>query len=872
MPPAASPSSASPLPRRLVLATAFASILLLLALAGQLRHALPPIPTGGSSSSRKNHRQQQPPPPLPPFQPQPRTPLCADTCVSANDGTCDEGRPPNARPKRINDNNTYYLVSCDLGTDCSDCGPWPGGASNTSAWDGGDEGPIAFLRKRGYEVRARRAVVPGAGGAPLAFWFAYADPALDVDVSRSAHETGVVESGLTALAVRALEGPCGARRRWRRRKSRVRRASDPERLRLLAGGPAGPLSSSSEAEQEPLSFADSPEPGAAHPFAEPLPPSSSREPLPFADAPEPGATYPASLDDDESDDDESDDGSGLLLDVGSNFGWFSLLAASFGCRAVAWEPVPRFRAFLEWSVARNRLLERVQVRAAAVTADRAAPSPSSPSPSSPSPSSPSRSPSAKSNAAIEIVAGNRGIWGTAGIEGANLDTSIANDGDYERVLVKRERLDSVARELVAKGLLRPDNAAAAATAARGAVGSYLPASESVPIVYPRVDLLKVDVEGFEPAVVRSAVAAAAGGGGGRGGARGRRPGPRPPLPLAPPPPQLLHHVRSAALEYSPGVHERLQQWDRAADPPRMLLSLLRSMGAAVDSAGGGGGGGGGGGAGAPRPRVRIAHLPDAFVRAPPSAFLRNGTHDEDSMVAPLPKPAGSGGGLREVTRAALAHDLQDAARMARAGSGVAAAEPQAEEERVCDALRRAGLPSRGVPEGLHPCGFRSTFGHNTNVFASVRMDEVVREEEWAREEEGGGSVAVAAASTLRWRSPLPWFVPPGQDEGMGGRLCSTMTRDVFWPQSSSSPLPPAAERARILLSHRCRCPREAPEEGDRTTADEDLQACRSLEDSADACARGGSTGFVTMTEQEVEELLAHDERREAAEREEEDAV
>lgn len=28
---------------------------------------------------------------------------------------------------------------------------------------------------------------------------------------------------------------------------------------------------------------------------------------------------------------------------------------------------------------------------------------------------------------------NRGIWGTAGIDGANLDKGIANDGDYQRV-------------------------------------------------------------------------------------------------------------------------------------------------------------------------------------------------------------------------------------------------------------------------------------------------------------------------------------------------------------------------------------------------------------------------------------------------------
>lgn len=297
----------------------------------------------------------------------------------------------------------------------------------------------------------------------------------------------------------------------------------------------------------------------------------------------------------------------------------------------------------------------------------------------------------------------------------------------------------------------------------------------------------------------------------------------------------------------------------------MLLRLMRSMGGGSE-------------------RVRVAHLPDAFVRAPPSAFgggnvgSSNAADDDDhNAIAPLPKISASTRrvGLREVTRAALAHDLQDAARFSAAGSGVVAA--AAEPAPTCDAMRRSGLPAQGIPEGLHPCGFRSTFGHNTNVFATVD-EAVVRPEEWAKEdeeEEAGGGTA-SAASTLPPRAPLPWFVPEGQDAGMGGRLCSIMTRDVFWPQSSSPPT--AAERARILLSHRCRCPRSPPpgdDEGRNATRDaSDLLECRAIEDAADACARGGSTGFVAMAEQEVEETLAHDERREAAEMEaqEEDAA
>eukprot|EP00798_Chlamydomonas_sp_ICE-L_P022341 gene22341-29430_t len=37
----------------------------------------------------------------------------------------------------------------------------------------------------------------------------------------------------------------------------------------------------------------------------------------------------------------------LFVDVGANFGWYSALASSMGCRVDAFEPVPHFRAFLE---------------------------------------------------------------------------------------------------------------------------------------------------------------------------------------------------------------------------------------------------------------------------------------------------------------------------------------------------------------------------------------------------------------------------------------------------------------------------------------------------------------------------------------------
>ena len=56
------------------------------------------------------------------------------------------------------------------------------------------------------------------------------------------------------------------------------------------------------------------------------------------------------------------DGSrGLVLDVGGNFGWYSLYAAAMGCRVIAWEPVPIFRDFFKYGVAINGFGHLIQV-------------------------------------------------------------------------------------------------------------------------------------------------------------------------------------------------------------------------------------------------------------------------------------------------------------------------------------------------------------------------------------------------------------------------------------------------------------------------------------------------------------------------------
>ena len=67
-------------------------------------------------------------------------------------------------------------------------------------------------------------------------------------------------------------------------------------------------------------------------------------------------------------------------------------------RVVAFEPVPRFRAFLEYNLHLNGLMPHVQVKANAV--------------------------SHTANKDVEMVFPSRGIWGTAGIGGHNIDKAI----------------------------------------------------------------------------------------------------------------------------------------------------------------------------------------------------------------------------------------------------------------------------------------------------------------------------------------------------------------------------------------------------------------------------------------------------------------
>lgn len=52
----------------------------------------------------------------------------------------------------------------------------------------------------------------------------------------------------------------------------------------------------------------------------------------------------------------------LVVDVGANMGYYTLLAASLGCRVMAWEPVPYFAAYLKYGLLANNLTHLVDVR------------------------------------------------------------------------------------------------------------------------------------------------------------------------------------------------------------------------------------------------------------------------------------------------------------------------------------------------------------------------------------------------------------------------------------------------------------------------------------------------------------------------------
>ncbi|KAG2452620.1 hypothetical protein HYH02_002857 [Chlamydomonas schloesseri] len=357
--------------------------------------------------------------------------VCTNSCSKARNGVCEEGRVARAVAEAgVSQEaaNREVLVYCDLGTDCEDCGPWETTSPSFSTpWEA--EPAMGPIRLlQSKDVQVR---VRAAGvPADAAFRFAYTDPEADVDVSKSAHSKGVVERGISEILYGLLRDRCFSSN-----------ASSSSSTRGAAGA-SGHVAAA----------------GGSH-----------------------GGQQPQNLEPQQP----------LFVDVGANFGWFTLMAARLGCRVVAYEPVPLFRAFLTFALHLNGLGGgRVLVRPVAAS-------------------------DVGGGRRLRLVVPSRGIWGTAGVEGLNIDGAIEGSKS-ETIEVDAVRLDE-------------EDALMAAGA--------------------RVAALKVDVEGWEPAVIR--------------GAEG-----------------LLKRgsVEDIIMEYSPGVPERHFQWQDIAAHPAMLDHLIAQLG------------------------------------------------------------------------------------------------------------------------------------------------------------------------------------------------------------------------------------------------------------------------------------------------------
>ena len=130
---------------------------------------------------------------------------------------------------------------------------------------------------------------------------------------------------------------------------------------------------------------------------------------------------------------------GLVLDIGANFGYYTFMSAAMGCRVVAWEPVPKFSAFLRYGLLRNLFVNSVEHRERVV--------------------------SSESGRELTMEVPTTGIWGTAGIGGKNIAADQKKSGT-EKVKAMSERVDD-----------------------------FVPPQ--------KVLVMKIDVEGFEPGVLAS---------------------------------------------------------------------------------------------------------------------------------------------------------------------------------------------------------------------------------------------------------------------------------------------------------------------------------------------------------------------------------
>ena len=523
-----------------------------------------------------------------------------------------------------------------------------------------------------------------------------------------------------------------------------------------------------------------------------------------------------------------------MLDVGANFGYYSLFAASLGCRVVAWEPVPRFRSFFEAALLLNpRLAARVEVRGAAAC------------------DSDSGSPGSGSSSGVALAVPERGVWGTASVEGANIDRELERREEEERRRVEGEEGGGENRRSSSSShSLPPPSPPLLRVEARcervDATVERIWSATKTPHSQRKVALMKVDVEGFEPAALAGAARlfdaeeeVDDGDGSDRKGTKKfnnpfRSSSSRSSC-------SKFGSLSDVVLEYSPGIPERNNAWEKLHEWPAMLL-FLKSKGFVLVNVPFGGG-------------------------APEAA-----TAGEDLLKGDWESPLPS---FEEVTLENLAADVSDAEKLRLRTLGcplpreLFSSKEEGEEEgeeshatsntddddsssssSFASSLshRRAFSRCNAIPEQLHPHSFRATFGHNTNVWAARKGWERTRTEGGGEEEEGGGRKEGAerrgkgkgsSSHLLRLGRPVgvfgpfdpltSWLPTTRSGVGMGGRLCDALPLEV-------------------KVAHRCPCDggeRGGEEEkGDSSENDDDEQksneaSCRAREELVSSLAQKG---------------------------------
>lgn len=354
---------------------------------------------------------------------------------------------------------------------------------------------------------------------------------------------------------------------------------------------------------------------------------------------------------------DENEGGARILDVGANFGIYSLMSAAMGCRVVAWEPVPYFAAFFKYGMIRSQLVHLIELREAIV--------------------------GETDGEELTIIVPNRGIWGTAGVGGMNIDPAVPNDGGYDHITREAERLDTV--------VMGDEN----------------------------VLILKVDVEGYEPYVMRS---------GGDLLLKQRR-------------------VENIIIEYSPGVAERNRNWDLHRAHGEMLLSLLSDNfknsssgdeGDADEEKEEDGGG------------YQMAHVGWGM--------------DSGDWNAPLPL-------MKQVTAASLKYDIQDSKLL---NNGVLGCPMPSEVMEVAGRGKAVMFGCQSLPEALDPRSFRASFGYNTNIWATLKEKKKNKGRE--DEEELMRLNDTAALFPNNYDVKENYFSP--REYGSGGRGCMSLDAAV----------------------------------------------------------------------------------------------